>query len=80
MAPITDDDWADIATNELPKASDPVVQKYLASRHALMAEEQKHRSGSVVITASAYETIPLLTQETRLLLPPGSLTNREESM
>ena len=46
MAPITDDDWADIATNELPKASDPVVQKYLASRHALMAEEQKHRSGT----------------------------------
>ncbi len=79
MAPITDADWAEIAATELPKASDPVVQKYLASRHALMTEEQKHRSGSVVII-SAYESIRLLTKETRLLLPPGPLTNREESM
>ncbi len=80
MAPITDDDWDEIAANEMPKASDPVVQKYLASRHALMTEEQKHRSGSVVITASAYESIRLLTKETRLLFPPGPLTNREEGM
>lgn len=45
MAPISDDEWADLAAHELPKTSDPVVQKYLESRRALMAEEQKHRSG-----------------------------------
>ncbi|KAK4104220.1 Metallo-dependent hydrolase [Parathielavia hyrcaniae] len=44
MAPITDDEWADLVTHELPKASDPVIQRYLESRRALMAEEQKHRS------------------------------------
>lgn len=45
MAPISDDEWADLAAHELPKTSDPVVQKYLESRRALMTEEQKHRSG-----------------------------------
>ncbi|KAK3903002.1 adenosine deaminase CECR1-A [Staphylotrichum tortipilum] len=44
MAPITDDDWADLVAHELPKTDDPVVQKYLESRRALMAEEGKHRS------------------------------------
>jgi hypothetical protein len=49
MAPITDEDWADLVTLELPKTSDPVVQKYLESRRALMAEEGKHRSGILAL-------------------------------
>ncbi|KAK4153215.1 adenosine deaminase CECR1-A [Chaetomidium leptoderma] len=44
MAPITDDEWADLVAHELPKTSDPVIQNYLESRRALVAEEQKHRS------------------------------------
>jgi len=47
MAPITDEEWADLVAHELPKTSDPVIQKYLESRQALMAEEQKHRSGII---------------------------------
>ncbi|KAL2129359.1 hypothetical protein VTI74DRAFT_7896 [Chaetomium olivicolor] len=44
MAPITDDEWADLVAQELPKSSDLVIRKYLESRSALMAEEQKQRS------------------------------------
>jgi hypothetical protein len=45
MAPISDEEWADLVAHELPKTSDPVIQNYLKSRRALMAEEQKQRSG-----------------------------------
>jgi hypothetical protein len=45
MAPITDEEWADLVAHELPKPSDPVIQQYLESRRALVAQEQKHRSG-----------------------------------
>ncbi|KAL2141786.1 hypothetical protein VTI28DRAFT_1923 [Corynascus sepedonium] len=44
MAPISDEEWADLVAHELPKTSDPVIQHYLESRRALIAEEQKHRS------------------------------------
>ncbi|KAK3309140.1 uncharacterized protein B0T15DRAFT_526304 [Chaetomium strumarium] len=44
MAPLTDEEWADVVSHELPKTSDPVIQKFLQSRNALIAEEQKHRS------------------------------------
>jgi len=46
MAPISDEEWADLVAHELPKTSDPVIQHYLESRRALIAEEQKHRSGT----------------------------------
>jgi adenosine deaminase CECR1 len=46
MAPLTDEEWADVVSHELPKMSDPVIQKFLQSRNALIAEEQKHCSGS----------------------------------
>jgi hypothetical protein len=45
MAPITDEEWADLVAHELPKPLDPVIQQYLESRRALVAQEQKHRSG-----------------------------------
>jgi adenosine deaminase CECR1 len=48
MAPITDDEWADLVAHELPKTSDSVIQNYLESRRALMAQEQKHRSGTMI--------------------------------
>ncbi|KAJ4306108.1 hypothetical protein N0V88_000904 [Collariella sp. IMI 366227] len=44
MARITDDEWADLVAHELPKPSDIVIQKYIESRSALIAEEQKQRS------------------------------------
>lgn len=45
MAPITDEEWADLVAHELPKTSDPVIRTYLESRRALIAQGQKHRSG-----------------------------------
>ncbi|KAK4241647.1 adenosine deaminase CECR1-A [Achaetomium macrosporum] len=44
MALLTDEEWADFVAHELPKTSDPVIQKFLQSRNALIAEERKHRS------------------------------------
>jgi adenosine deaminase CECR1 len=48
MAPITDDEWADLVAHELPNTADSVIQSYLESRRALMDQEQKHRSGTVI--------------------------------
>jgi adenosine deaminase CECR1 len=48
MAPVTDEEWADLVAHEIPKTSDPVIQHYLESRRALIAEEQKHRSGTAI--------------------------------
>ena len=48
MAPITDDEWADLVAHELPNTTDSVIQSYLESRRALMAQEQKHRSGTTI--------------------------------
>lgn len=45
MAPISDEEWADLVAHELPKTSDPVIQNYLKNRRALMAEDMKQRSG-----------------------------------
>jgi hypothetical protein len=45
MAPISDEEWADLVAHELPKTSDPVIQNYLKSRRALMAEDLIQRSG-----------------------------------
>jgi len=58
MAPLSDDEWADLAAHELPKTSDPVVQKYLESRRALMAEEQKHRSGIAILCSCLSGFLP----------------------
>jgi adenosine deaminase CECR1 len=49
MAPITDDEWADLVAHELPKTTDPVMYSYLESRRALVAEEQKQRSGTAIL-------------------------------
>lgn len=46
MARISDEEWADIIAEELPKRAEPVIQKYLQSRDALRNEELKHRSDS----------------------------------
>lgn len=48
MAPVTDDEWADLVARELPHTTDSVIQNYLESRRALMAQEQKHRSGTTI--------------------------------
>ncbi len=50
MAPISDEEWTDLVAHELPQQSDPVIKKYLESRDALMAQEQKHRSGNIFIS------------------------------
>ncbi len=64
MAPITDEDWADLVAHELPKTSDPVVQKYLESRRALVAEEGKHRSGTI-----ASPSFVIMSLSSGLLVP-----------
>ncbi|KAK4191174.1 adenosine deaminase CECR1-A [Podospora australis] len=46
MAKITNEEWAEIVAEELPQRDEPVIQKYLQSRNALMAEELKHRSAT----------------------------------
>lgn len=48
MPPISDEEWADLVAHELPHKDDAVIGKYLESRHALIAEEKKHRSGTVI--------------------------------
>ncbi|KAK4657715.1 hypothetical protein QC762_200460 [Podospora pseudocomata] len=46
MAPLTDEDYHSILTTELPFPCDPILQKYLSSRTALINEEYKQRSDS----------------------------------
>ncbi|KAK4179344.1 hypothetical protein QBC36DRAFT_79342 [Triangularia setosa] len=46
MGPLTDEEYTSILTTELPSPSDPVIQKYLSSRAALINEESKQRSDS----------------------------------
>lgn len=46
MAPLTDAEWAEIAAHELPRTTDDVMQHFVTGRRALMAEEQKQRSGT----------------------------------
>lgn len=64
MAPISDQEWADLVAHELPKTSDPVIQKYLESRRALMAEEQKHRSGIPLFSLQEASSVPLASTYT----------------
>jgi len=44
--PINDEEWADLVAHEIPPNDDAVIEKYLSSRAALIAEEKKHRSGN----------------------------------
>ncbi len=67
MAPISDEDWAELSELELPKPLDPVIQKYLESRRALMAEEEKHRSGNPVTTTPGLPEPPTDSQPTHVL-------------
>ncbi|KAK0745375.1 hypothetical protein B0T21DRAFT_101950 [Apiosordaria backusii] len=46
MPPLTEEEYTSILTTELPSPSDPILQKYLSSRAALINEESKHRSDS----------------------------------
>lgn len=41
----TDEEWEEIS-QDLPKESDPFIQKYIQGREALIAQENKKRSGS----------------------------------
>ena len=41
---MTQEEWEEIS-QELPKREDPVLQKYLHGREALIAQEHKQRSG-----------------------------------
>lgn len=61
MAPITDEEWADLVADELPRESDPVMQKYRESRRALMAEEHKQRSGTILTIITHPPQLLLLT-------------------
>jgi hypothetical protein len=90
MAPISDEEWADLIAHELPKTSDPVIQNYLKSRRALMAEDLKQRSGISFLSLSTItihfsvrsarrEPRPL-TPQGRPFLPPGPVTHRQQSM
>ncbi|KAK4122495.1 Metallo-dependent hydrolase [Parathielavia appendiculata] len=58
MVAITDDEWADFVAHELPNVSDPVIQKYLESRRALIAEQQKRRSVHLKELLTTGQTIP----------------------
>ncbi|KAK4225037.1 adenosine deaminase CECR1-A [Podospora fimiseda] len=44
MPPLADEDYADLLTHEIPSFDDPVIQKYLSSKQALILEEKKHFS------------------------------------
>lgn len=41
---MTQEEWEEIS-QELPKSEDAVLQKYIHGREALIAQEQKQRSG-----------------------------------
>ncbi|KAK4164843.1 Metallo-dependent hydrolase [Cladorrhinum sp. PSN259] len=41
--PLTNEEYAELVEG-IPSPSDPVIQKYLSSKEALIAEEKKHRS------------------------------------
>lgn len=45
----TDQEWEEVS-RDLPKESDPFIQKYLQGREALIVEENKERSGSYKLT------------------------------
>lgn len=62
MAPITDQEWTDLVEHELPQHSDPVIQRYLESRGALMAQNQKRHSGNT----STFFTSPTQRASTEL--------------
>ncbi len=42
---MSEDDWAELA-QDIPAPGDAVLQTYMQGREALMAEEQKQRSGT----------------------------------
>lgn len=42
--PFTEEEWADVAET-IPVEDDPVIQKYLQGREALIGEEKRRRSG-----------------------------------
>ncbi|KAJ4344329.1 hypothetical protein N0V85_009803, partial [Neurospora sp. IMI 360204] len=44
---ITDSEWEEIVTHELPSPNDPILAKYHAARAALIAQEAKQRSDHV---------------------------------
>jgi hypothetical protein len=75
MAPITDEEWVDLVAHELPKTSDPVIQKYLESRRALIAEEQKHRSGialySITLNVAGIDALWMLESKTVVIPDPA---------
>ncbi len=41
---LTEDEWQELSA-DLPEKDNPVIQKYLESREALIEEEDKRRSG-----------------------------------
>lgn len=41
----SDEEW-DVVSQEMPRDEDAVIQQYLKGREALIAEEQKKRSGA----------------------------------
>lgn len=41
----TDEEWAEVA-RDMPAADDPFIRKYVDGREALVAREDKQRSGS----------------------------------
>jgi hypothetical protein len=75
MAPITDEEWADLVAHELPETSDPVIQKYLESRRALIAEEQKHRCGialySITLNVAGIDALWMLESKTVVIPDPA---------
>lgn len=71
MSLYTEEEWEEIS-QDLPKESDPFMQKYIQGREALIAQENKERSGKY-----------LLTTPNRLLLntpPPFSLADARENL
>jgi hypothetical protein len=41
---LTNEDWEEVQL-QIPKRDDPVIQKYMTGREALISEEKKQRSG-----------------------------------
>ncbi|KAH6631139.1 hypothetical protein B0J18DRAFT_463933 [Chaetomium sp. MPI-SDFR-AT-0129] len=82
MAPITDEEWADLVAHELPKTSDPVIRSYLESRRALIAQGQRHRSDFSFrqalspIAAQACDIVSKIRHEERIS-PVASATRTE---
>lgn len=70
----TDQEWEEIS-QDIPKENEPFLQKYLESREALIAQENKQRSGECHISRVEYQKTFTLTKSrnSRCLIPPKPL-------